>query len=316
MRRAFRLAFAMQRFELRPLLGGALLLAVIALGLAWQLRVARAEELECYRNAPPPVEGSQTDVCPELRPRLNFLESAAGIVQGGAMVAPFVLGLFLGVPIVAREVESRTAGIAWSLSRSRRRWLVQRAAPVLVLVAAGTLAVGIASDVLTHAMPWAEGSEVGFANHGARGPLVAVRGVAVFGVGLALGALVPRQLPALLLAAGFTAAILTGVVLFMDEWLRSEAQPLGVEAMQQGAAPMIFGMAFRDDVTGQLIDSDEYYRDNPDIQTDEPPGMTSVYYMVPGSRYGDFVLRESAIWGAATILTLGTTALVVSGRRP
>jgi hypothetical protein len=316
MLRAFRLAFAMQRFEMRLLLGGALVLAVVALGLAWQIRVARAEELECYRTAPPPVEGSQTDTCPELRPRLDLLESAAGIVQGGAMVAPFVLGLFLGVPIVAREVESRTAGIAWSLSRSRRRWLVQRAAPVLVLVAAVTLAVGIASDVLTHAMPWAEGAEVGFANHGARGPLVAVRGVAVFGVGLALGALVPRQLPALLLAAGFTAALLTGVVLFMDEWLRSEAEPLGVEAMQQGAAPMIFGTELRDDVTGQLIDIDEFYRDNPDIQTDEPPGMSWVYYMVPGSRHDEFVLRESAIWGAATMVTLGTTALVVSRRRP
>jgi len=316
MRRAFRLAFAMQRFELRALLGGALLLAVVGLGLAWQIRVARAEELECYRTARPPVEGSQTEVCPEFRPRREFLESAAGIVQGGAMVAPFVLGLFLGVPIVAREVESRTAGIAWSLSRSRRRWLVQRAAPVLVLVAAGTLAVGIASDVLTHAMPWAEGAEVGFANHGARGPLVAVRGVAVFGLGLALGALVPRQLPALLLAAGCTAALLTGVVLLMDEWLRGEAEPLGVEAMQQGAAPMMFGAAFRDDATGELVSVEDYYRDNPDIQTDEPPGMSWVYYTVPGSRYGDFVLRESAIWGAATIVTLGTTALVVSRRRP
>jgi hypothetical protein len=316
MRRAFRLAFAMQRFELRALLGGALLLAIVGLGLAWQIRAARAEELECYRTAPPPVEGSQTDVCPEFRPRRELLESAAGIVQGGAMVSPFVIGLFLGVPIVAREVESKTAGIAWSLSRSRRRWLVQRAAPVLAVVAAGTLAVGIASDVLTHAMPWAEGAEVGFSNHGARGPLVAVRGVAVFGLGLALGALVPRQLPALLLAAGFTAALLTGVVLLMDEWLRSEAEPLGVEALQQGAAPMMFGAAFRDDATGELVSVEDYYRDNPDIQTDEPPGMSWVYYTVPGSRYGDFVLRESAIWGAATILTLGTTALVVSRRRP
>jgi len=316
MRRAFRLAFAMQRFELRLLLGGALMLAIIALGLAWQIRVARAEELECYRTAPPPVEGSQTDTCPEFRARFEILETGAAIVQGGAMVAPFVLGLFLGVPIVAREVESKTAPIAWSLTPSRRRWLVRRAAPVLVLVAAGTLAVGIASDVLAHAMPWAEGAEVGFANHGARGPLVAVRGVAVFGVGLTLGALVPRQLPALLLASGFTAAILTGVVLLMDEWLRSEAEPLGVEAMQQGAAPMMFGAAFRDDATGELIDVDKYYRDNPDIQTDEPPGMSWVYYMVPGSRYGEFVVRESAIWGAATILALGATALIVNRRRP
>lgn len=45
-------------------------------------------------------------------------------------------------------------------------------------------------------------------------------------------------------------------------------------------------------------------------------GVTPVVYTVPGSRYGDFVLRESAILGAAALLALGTTALVVSRRRP
>jgi hypothetical protein len=317
MGRAFRLAFAMQQFELRLLLGGAVLLAVIGLGLAWQIRVARAEELECYRSAPPAVEGSEGDICPATRPRMEILETGATLMHVGAIATPFVLGQFLGVPIVAREVEQRTAPIAWSLSRSRRRWLVQRVAPVLVLVVLATLAVGIAGDVLTHAMPWAEGSEVGFADYSARGPLLAVRGIAVFCIGLAMGTLVPRQLPALLLAGAMTLALFVAVTVETDERMRREAVPLTSQEMQQGAAQNIYDSALRDDATGELISYDEFYGDHPEAaETGDTPGMTPVMYTVPGSRYGDFALRESAILGAAATLALGTTLLVVTRRRP
>lgn len=317
MRRAFRLAFAMQRFELLLLLGGALLLVIASLALAWQIRVARAEELECFRNAPPPVEGSQADPCPETRPRLEVLETGATLMHVGAIVTPFVLGMFLGIPIVAREVEHRTAGIAWTLSPSRLWWLVKRAAPTLVLITVATLAVGIAGEVLTHAMPSAEGTDVGFTDYGARGPLLAVRGVAVFAIGLAVGTLVPRQLPALLLGAGFTVALFIGLSLDMDDQMRREAEPLTSQEMQQGAAQKVYDSAIRVDATDELISDEVFYNDHPEAMEDKwPSGFTPVMYSVPGSRYGDFVLRESAFLGAAAILTLGTTALVVSRRRP
>jgi hypothetical protein len=317
MRRAFRLAFAMQRFELLLLLGGSLLLVVAGLALAWQIRVARTDELACIRAAPPPVEGSRTGPCSEFQPRLEILETGATFMHVGAIVTPFVLGMFLGVPIVAREVEHRTAGIAWSLSRSRRRWLVQRAAPTLVLVAVATLAVGIAGEVLTRAMPWAEGAEVGFTDYPARGPLLAVRGVAVFSIGLAVGTLVPRQLPALLLGAGFTLALFVGVTLDMDERMRREAVPLTSQEMQQGASQMVYDSAVRVDATGELISSDDFYADHPEAMEGEwPPGFTPLMYAVPGSRYGDFVARESAILGAVALVALGTTTVAVSRRRP
>jgi hypothetical protein len=317
MRRAFRLAFAMQRFELLLLLGAALLLAVAGLVLAWQVRVARGAEVECFRNAPPAVEGSQTDPCPQTRPPLEILETGATLMHVGAIATPFVLGLFLGVPTVAREVEHRTAGIAWSLSPSRRRWLLKRAAPTLILVAVATLAVGIVGDVLTHAMPSAEGADVGFTDYPARGPLLAVRGMAVFAIGLAVGALVPRQLPALLLAAGFALALFVAMSLEMDDRMRREAVPLTSQEMQQGASQNVYDSAIRVDATGELIPSDVFYAEHPEAMEGEwPPGLTPVVYAVPGSRYGDYVLRESAILGAAALLAVGTTAAVVNRMRP
>jgi hypothetical protein len=87
--------------------------------------------------------------------------------------------------------------------------------------------------------------------------------------------------------------------------------------MQQGAAQKVYDSAIRVDATGELISDEVFYNDHPEAMEDEwPSGFTPVMYSVPGSHYGDFVLRESAILGAATILTLGTTALVVSRRRP
>jgi hypothetical protein len=318
MRRAFRLAIAMQRFELRLLLGAALGLVVLGLGLTWQIRATRAEELECYRSAPPPVEGSQGDICPETRPRLAMLETGATFMHVGAIATPFVLGLFLGVPIVAREVEAKTTGIAWSFSLSRRRWLVKRALPIVILVAATTLATGIAGDVLTHAMPWAaEGSEVGFVDYGARGPLLAVRGVAVICIALALGTVVPRQLPSLLLAGAMTLALFAAITLFMDDLMRQGAVPLTSQEQQQGASQKVYDSAIRVDATGELISYDELYRDHPEaVEGEWPPGFTPMVYAVPGSRYGDFVVRESAILGAAALLALATTAVVVGRRRP
>ena len=308
---------AMQRFELRFLLGGTLLLVIAALALAWQIRVARGEEMECYRTAPPPVEGSQTEICPAFGPRLELLETGAAFAHIGTTVTPFLLGLFLGIPIVAREVEQRTASLAWSLSRSRRRWLLQRAAPILIVVAVASLAAGVAGEVLTHAMPSSEGAEIGFTDYGMRGPLLAVRGVAVFGIALALGTLVPRQLPALLLAGALTLGLFVGVQLFMQDLMRREAVPMTSEEQQQGATQMIFDSALRVDATGELISYDDYYRDHPEaMQAGFPPGVTPMEYAVPGSRYGDFVLRESAILGAVALLAFGTTALVVSRRRP
>ena len=54
---------------------------------------------------------------------------------------PLVIGLFWGVPVVARELELRTATLAWSQDVSPRRWL-RRA--VAVLVALTVVVSGVA----------------------------------------------------------------------------------------------------------------------------------------------------------------------------
>lgn len=318
MLRAVRLAYRMQRFELRLLLGAVVLLAFAALAIAWQTRVVRDEQLACYRDAPPVVEGSFGTPCPDQDPTLDMLSQAGFAAKVGVILSPFVLGLFLGVPVVAREIEARTAPIAWTLSRSRRRWLLQRAAPVVGAVLLATLLAGAAGEVLARAAPGLEGVDPGFDDYGARGPLVAARGLAALAIGIGMGVMVARQLPALLLAAGATLGMFVALTILMEGWMEDAAEPIAVDPTQS-ISGRIYGQAYRDDATGQIVEWEEYYLAHGDEGLDEfgvPIGMSMVYYMVPGTRYGEFVLRESGVLGAVSLLALGGAALGVGVRRP
>jgi hypothetical protein len=314
---SLRLAWRQQRFELRLLVGACLLVLVAGLLVAWQIRVVRTDQLACFQSASDVTDAALAS-CRASDRYLASLESAAQVIHGIIAVSPFVLGLFLGAPIVAREVEGGTASLAWSLSPSRRAWLTRRGGSVLLFVVIGSAMLAIAGEVLTHAMPWAEGVDVGFADYAMRGPVVVVRAVEIFAIALALGALVARQLPTMLLAGVLAFGILAGVQLNQDAALADAAVPLDPQALQQGAYPKVYGSALRDDATGQLISYDEYFELHPAAasSTDLPEGITPVHFGVPGFRYGEFALRESTMLIGAALLATASTFRIVARRRP
>ena len=320
MRRAVRLALAMQRLELLLLLGAAVLVVVAALGIAWQTRVVREDQLACFRNAPIAEVGHDTSSCHAQDPTLQALEAAAGFAKVGVIGVPILLAVFTGVPIVARELEGRTAHMTWSLSRSRRRWLVQRAAPPLAVVVVASVAVGIAGDVLTHSAPWVEGSDPGFEDWWSRGPQVAVRAVAVFGIALAIGALLGRQLPAVLVTAGATLALFMAAYFVLDGWMQAAAEPVPI-APTTIVSGKIYGGGLRNAATGELVSDEEASVAGlwDEDQLDEngiPRGYTMYFLMVPSERYGEFVLREAALFASAAGLTVVASAGIVGRRRP
>ncbi|HEX3219602.1 MAG TPA: hypothetical protein VHU77_06205 [Candidatus Limnocylindria bacterium] len=316
MRRAIRLAFAMQRLELRLLLGAVLLMAVAALGIAWQMRVVRDEQLACIRTTPQPMEGSAVSPCTAQDDALNSLDRISAFIKVGIMGTPIVLGLFLGVPLVAREVESRTAPLAWTLSRSRRRWLWQRGLPVLGALTLACIAAGVAGDVLAHAPPWAEGTGPGFEDWFVRGPQVAVRGAAVAAIGLLTGAVVGRQLPAVLMGFVATIALFASATMVLDAWMADAVEPVAVQEGQI-VGGKIYGSGIREDATGEIL-SDEaaYQKLGNALDFGIPTGYTQVYYLVPSRRYGDFVLYEGALFGIVALAGMGATTWIVTRRSP
>ncbi len=314
--RPLRLAFAMQRLELRILLGVAVLVIVAALAIAWQTRVVREEQLACNRETPGAEEGDAISPCHAYDRSMDPLQVAAGFAKIGVIGVPLLMGAFLGVPIVARELEGRTAHLSWSLSRSRRRWLVQRAVPPLVVVAVASVAVGVAGDVLTHSAPWVEGSDPGFEDWYSRGPQVAVRAAAVFGIALAAGALIGRQLPALLVVGGATLGLFLIAFFVLDGWMEAAAEPVPI-APTTIVSGKIYGSAWRDDATGQLLGDEEMAFEEDDLdEFGMPRGFTMIFYMVPSDRYGEFVVRESALFATAAAAGLAAAAAAVIRRRP
>jgi ABC-type transport system involved in multi-copper enzyme maturation permease subunit len=308
-----RIAWRMQRWELVFLIGGSVLLALAMTVVAWQLDVSRDAVIACYGV---PNGAAISASCRSTIEWGNLLASAVGILGAAAIFAPFPIGIFLGAPLVAREIEHRTAPIAWSLSLSRRRWLAGRTLPLLVLIGVALIAVGQASELLLSSV---EESELGFRHYGMFGPLIATRGLAVFAIGVVVGLVVGRVLPAVLVTALAAVALTAGLSIGRDLIMRAESVwvPMGD---QSGEVHMVFDSGFRSDTTGEVITSEQAYNQYPNAFNEmgegAPPDMTSVWRIVPPERFGLFVAREAAVL-AVTIVAIGGLGVVLVGsRRP
>ena len=109
---------------------------------------------------------------------------------------PALIGAFWGAPLVAREIETGTYRLVWTQGVTQTRWLLTR---VAVVMAGAVVATGAFSAVFTWwSVPLDRfGNRIGTANFGQRG--IAPIGYAVFAValGVLLGAVLRRTLPAM-----------------------------------------------------------------------------------------------------------------------
>ena len=304
-RTAWRLIWRQQRWELLILIGGTLLLAVALLAVAWQTGVTNHALAACARDQSGPTLAAD---CRSVVAWGNLLTTLGAILPLAATVAPFIVGLLIGAPLVAREIEKRTAPIAWSLSLSRRRWLLGRAVPMTLLVGVSLLALGMSSEVLV-ATNYPEGR--GFMEYGSHGPLIAARGVAILALGIVIGLAVGRVLPAILITIVFAVVIFGAVEFGRAEVMRAEAT--WVEAEDEfGTISMIYDSQLRSDATGDLITDEQAVELYPEefgaMGDGTPPGMTRLYLATSPDRYGSFVARESGI--LVLVAVIGTVAAV------
>lgn len=314
MRTLVRLTWRLQRWEIAVLIGGSLLFAAVAGFVTWQTSVTNAALDACYADASgAPLSGS----CRSLVDWGNLWTSLGPMLVGATTVVPFVVGILLGAPLAARELEKRTAAIAWSLSTSRARWLLLRAAPLFVAIVVVLLLLGQVSEALIRATP---SGDVGFPYFAMHGPLVAVRGIAVFSIGVLVGLILGRMLPAVLVTGVVVIAVLVGLTLARGELMRAEATwvPSGSENAFSGV--MIYDSAFTDDATGERITFEEAYARYPEVfgpQGDGiPPGMSQVYLATPPELYPLFVGREIGALLLISALAAGAALLVIKSRRP
>jgi len=187
-------------------------------------------------------------------------------------VAPALLGAFWGAPLVAREIENGTHRLAWSQSVTRPRWLAVRLGGVVLSAA---LLVGIATWLVTWwagPIDGAQSQQRGSlplrltpVSFGMRGVVPVAYAVLAICVGVVLGLLLKRTLPAMAL----TVAVMAFVQIALPHWVRPHLAP---------------------QVTTMVTVS----RDNLDGITSRGPGAPA-YLIVRPVHKGDWVLRNQTL---------------------
>ncbi len=309
-----RITLRLHRFELIAFglgLGG----LVIALVLA-------AIYLDGLQPSPACFVGDTTSF--ECQRALDAFDSARGVLNGlllaPVLLATYAIGLFFGVPIVARELERGTVRLAWSLSPSRTRWYAARVVPILVILVTLTFAAGVAVDRY-----FAAGQpEVDLANsftaYGVRGGLLASRAVFVFAVGVASGAIIGRALPAMIIAAIVATIGLFVVMQVHQAILKAEAVVVIPPADDQVDSGFREGDLYIDSKfllpDGTLVGYEHFADQGPPTDDQGNTLYPQVSLVIPGERYRFVEAREALALAAGSLVALLLAALVVNRRRP
>jgi hypothetical protein len=147
------------------------------------------------------------------------------------LLAPAVIGLFWGAPLIARELETRTSALAWNQSVTRTRWLAVK------LTVVGLAAMAVTEGLSLMQAWWAApiGRAVGLGGGGTNLAMgrfsslvfathaITPLGYAAFGLalGVTAGALLRRTVPAM----AVTLAIFAAVQIAMPLWIRPNLFP-------------------------------------------------------------------------------------------
>jgi len=189
-------------------------------------------------------------------------------------VAPALLGVFWGAPLVARELETGTFRLVWSQSVTRRRWLATKLG--LTGLAVATL-LGVLSLAVTW---WAEpldgavGSQRGsLASRmtpiafGMRGVVPIGYGVFALVLGTLVGLVVRRTIAAMALTLALYVAVQVAVPLWVRPYLEAPVDRTEVISLEtlagvgaEGTGPTRITLSAQSPgawvVTNQLLDAD------------------------------------------------------------
>ena len=193
------------RFELTVALVGAMIAAIAAVLTAGTFGAIQPPP-DCLRAWVASVQ-----VTPECQSAVEqwsaLSEGITGKVMAAMAVVPAAAGLLFGVPVVAREIEAGTAPFVWAVAGSRTRWLVRQVVPLLAVLVLALGILSIAAGLLADARSGGNVWSSTFADAELFGPTLVARGLVAFTLGVFVGALVGRILPAVLVAAALAVGV-------------------------------------------------------------------------------------------------------------
>jgi ABC-2 family transporter protein len=246
------------------------------------------------------------------------------IVSSLGDVLPFFVGIAMGAPLVAREIEDGTAQLSWALAGARWKWLAGRILAALLLIVSLLLIAGLAADLLRGAQEPGVDPHASLDYFTSRGVFFVLWGVAALMGTVALGVLFGRTMPVVIVA-------LIACVLARATW-----EPLMDAYVLHGMAVLEMpGVSSPGEL--QVYQSDVLYLDGK-VYTgtdcwlsngvtgcqynsgDEPDpssiGPQPAWYVITGDNYWRVVALESAIMLAGSALFAAFALFRVGRRKP
>jgi hypothetical protein len=151
------------------------------------------------------------------------------------LILPGLVGLFVGAPLLARELEHRTHHLAWTQSITRRRWLLTKLGLLGGAVVAATALLGALMvwwerpllDVDHDWWSWFDG----------KGLVPPGYALFAFALGVTAGTLIRRTIPAMVV----TLALFVAARMAVTTWLRPRFRPPMDAAVQAQTSSVSHG---------------------------------------------------------------------------
>ena len=303
---ASRLSYRIHRFEIRAIVVAAAFSAAVTAAILTWISTSGYASCVVIQVDPPPV------ACLNLMDLGRWATKIASVSSNLVPVFPYLAGVLLGGPVIARELERGTARLAWSLGPSRPRWYAQRVLPVIATTIAACLVIGLAGERIVAVFAPGVDLANSFVQFHQRGVLIATSGFLIASVAIAIGALVGRTMPTLILALVLGGASLLAITEVDHRLLAGEAIPLPDNSQNDYQIDSRFQLP-----DGRLVTWDELNAIDPTAMTSEfGPQYPWVAIGIPGSRYREVEAREAVAEVLAGLAFLGLGAIVVSRRRP
>jgi ABC-type transport system involved in multi-copper enzyme maturation permease subunit len=156
------------------------------------------------------------NTCRTPNDNVSLGDGPVGFIIEFTLAVPAVLGMFIGAPLVAREIETGTGQFAWTQAITRRRWLAAKVGWLLLAALAWGGAVGTLVTWWSGPKNAAYLSAFNPGTFDVQGIMPAAYSLFAMALGIAAGTVIRRVLPAL----GVTLFGYFGVRLIIMGWIR------------------------------------------------------------------------------------------------
>lgn len=256
----------------------------------------------------------------------NFINSfgvSINLMTAALTILPLLAGMFIGAPLVARELEQRTYRLIWTQSITRLRWLGVK----LLLIIGITLLTFITLSMMSEwwSTPWSVVTSP-WSTYDVRGIVLPAYALFALALGIASGILVRRSVPAI----GITIVVFLLLKLAITLLIRPYfLPPLSyISSLDQVGAPSHADLLIHIgtiDRNGQEISDFRISEICPQLSKngsseafsafracEQKQGFQSKSYYQPASRFWLFQAIEATIFLLLAVALLAPTAWLVS----